>query len=101
MQGILRFSVHMLEHLAPDLEEVVRGFITQGTVIAIKDIPDRGERHWVMDHPHFTEPDSSTEYMLYLGNRLNRTTMNMEPRLLHVDKVGRNGKLSPVWYATT
>ena len=96
MQGILRFSVQLLEHLSPEMEEIVRGFIANGTLLRIEELPDKWERHFVMDHPDFTEEDSNTQYMLYLGNRLNRATMNMEPRLLHLDRIERNGKLEPV-----
>jgi len=99
MRGVLKCSQHMLETLSYDLGMLVTTFVAQG--VCYKVVTDNGQVYMLLDHPDFTDPDQDTEYMLYLGNRYNRVTGVMMPRILHLDKIGVNGRLEPVRYYTT
>jgi hypothetical protein len=96
MKGVLKFSQHMLDNLSYDLGVLVTAFVAQG--VCYKTVTDNGQVYMLLDHPDFTDRDKDTEYLLYFGNRYDRVTGVMVPRLLHLDKIGVNGRLEPVRY---
>ena len=99
MRGVLKCSQPMMDNLSYDLGVLVTAFVAQG--VCYKTIMEGGYVYMLLDHPDFTESDKDTEYMLYLGNRYNRMTGKMVPQILHLDKIGVNGRLEPVRYYTT
>jgi hypothetical protein len=99
MRGVLKCSQHMMDNLSYDLSVLVTAFVAQG--VCYKTITENGQVYMLLDHPDFTEPDKDTEYLLYFGNRYDRVTSAMMPKLLHLDKIGVNGRLEPVKYYHT
>lgn len=99
MRGVLKCSQQMLDSLAGDLAMVVEHFVGRGILYKVD--KDNGQVYMLLDHPDFTDPDKDTEYLLYFGNRYDRLTARMMPRLLHLDKIGAHGRLEPVRYYET
>lgn len=98
MLGKLKFSTQMYDHLSPAMELLVKDFVSKGVVRSMIRNDPAGNIIFTLEHPDFIRENPDTVYMLYLGNRLNRDTMVMEARILHLDEVCRQGKLEPVKY---
>ena len=96
MLGTLKFTTQLYTHLSPEIEMLVRDFIAQSNKVKKSVSKDGYNTFFEIDHPDFTVENGT--YMLYLGNRLNPMTKNMEGKILHLDVIEPGGKLKPVKY---
>ncbi len=96
MLGTLKFTTELYTHLTPEMEMVIAEFIAKGTDVAVELGEDSRYTVITVDHPDFVTEGAM--HMLYLGNRFNRCTHIMEAKILRLDTIGKNGKLTPIRY---